>query len=368
MRVSKGLHPRARPELEALAPYEPPDPRAGSLIYLDANESPLGPFPAAREALARELGNLNRYPRRDRELIEALAARHGVEPSRVALGNGIDGLIGYLADAYLEPGAEMVAPWPSFPTYVSEARKRGAAVKLVALRDGACDLDALLEAVGPRTRLLWVCNPNNPTGGAVARAALRRFAEAVPEHVLVLIDEAYFEYGGGPDQADAVRELVPSLPNVAALRTFSKIYALAALRVGYLIGPAAVVEALGKARLYYDVTEPANIAALASLDDDGELARRRLENERGRGLLAAGLRDLGLEVMPSEANFVAVNVGDADAVARFLLARGIATRSLSGVGAPEWLRIAVGTPDTIEQLLALAPEAFGAAGAIEARA
>jgi len=354
--------PQARESFEQLARYEPPDAGLRTAIRLDANEASEGPMPAARSALARSLRLVNRYPLGDGDLIDRLAYRHGVAAEMVALGNGIDGIIGYLSDAYLDPGDEVVTGWPSFPTYVTEARKRGATVRLAPLRNGAVDTGEIAERIGPRTKLVWVCTPNNPTGGPLAREALGELLDATPANILVIIDEAYFEYGGGPQHIDAIREFVLGRPNVAAVRTFSKIYGLAALRVGYLVGPAPVAIAAGKARRYYDVTELGNIAALASLDEADELQQRRLANERARERLRTGLEGLGLGVLHSQANFMAVGVGDADAVAARLLAQRVATRSLSGVGAPELLRIAVGTPAEIDRLLALLPDALAPGG------
>jgi histidinol-phosphate aminotransferase len=355
--------PQVRTGFRELAAYAPPDPGVRAAVRLDANEAPDGPMPAARAALAGSLELVGRYPTRDGDLIERLAERHGVAADMVALGNGIDGIIGYLSDAFLDRGDEMITCWPSFPTYVTEARKREATVRLAPLHDGAIDTAELAERIGPRTRLIWVCTPNNPTGGPLERDALRALLDATPASVLVVIDEAYFEYGGGPQHVDAIREFAVDRPNVAAVRTFSKIYGLAALRIGYLVGPASVAIAAGKARRYYDVTELANIAAIASLGEDGELTRRRLENARSRERMRAGLEALGLAVLRSQGNFLAVRVGDADAVCARLLADGVATRSLSGLGAPELARIAVGSPSEIDRLLELLPEALALPGA-----
>jgi histidinol-phosphate aminotransferase len=357
MRV--GTAPQVRESFEQLAGYTPPDAGLRSAIRLDANEAPEGPMPAARAALAGALDAVHRYPTRDGDLIERLAQRHAVPADMVALGNGIDGIISYLSDAYLDRGDEVVTGWPSFPTYVTEARKRGATVRLTPLRDGALDTEEIAERIGPRTKLVWVCTPNNPTGGALTREALRGLLDATPASVLVVIDEAYFEYGDGPQHVDAIREFVAGRPNVAAARTFSKIHGLASLRVAYLVGSPAVVAAAGRARRYYDVTELGNIAAIASLDQDDELRRRRLANERTRERLRAGLASLGLGVLRSQANFLAVTVGDADAVCARLFAQGVATRSLSGLGSPDLLRVTIGTPDEIDRLLALLPEALG---------
>jgi len=341
---------RVRDALAQLPEYAPPAP--ATVVRLDCNESPDGPFAAAREALAAALGTVHRYPRSDGALIERLAARHDLEPSQIALGNGADALIGQLSSALLEPGDEALTAWPSFPTYVLDARKAGATVTLAPLRDGAVDLDALAERVGPRTRIIWVCTPNNPTGGAPAPERLARFLDEIPERVLVVVDEAYFEYAAGADHADCVREHVPRRGNVATLRTFSKIYGLAGLRIGWLAGPPELARALGRLRHYYDIGEPSNLAALASVDDDDELERRRGENARERERLAQGLRERGLAPLPSRANFVAAPVADAAALAARLCERGIAVRALD-----ELVRITVGTRADNDALL-------GALGAV----
>ena len=353
MVAGSGLPTRARSALDQLPAYVPAPRARPGMIELAANEAHQGPFPAAREALAKQIERVNRYPQLDGALIERLAARHRVPTAQVALGNGVDAIIGYLSIAYLEPGDEVITGWPSFPTYVLDAHKQGAEVRLAPLRDGTVDLDAIAELIGPRTRLVWVCSPNNPTGGTVGREKLARFLDEVPDHLLVVVDEAYFEYAAGPGHVDALADHAAVRPNVGALRTFSKIYGLAAMRIGYFIGPEAVAQALGKVRHYYDVGELSTAAALASLDDHGELERRRVDNGRERARLQSGLEALGIHAFESQANFLAVQVPDADALAEQLLAGGVATRSLSGLGEPGLLRIAVGSESEIDVLLEL---------------
>ena len=220
-----------------LDPYVPVPALADETIRLAFNETPLGPFPAALEAIVAGASRVNRYPERDGKLIRRLAELYELTPEMIALGNGADAIIGYLSTAFLRPGDEMITGWPSFPTYVTDAAKQEAVVKLAPLSDGAFDLEAIADLIGPRTRLIWVCSPNNPTGGVVTRADFRRFVDAVPKCVLVVVDEAYHEFSAGPDQLDCIAEYVRERPNVAALRTFSKLYGLAGLRVGYLAGP-----------------------------------------------------------------------------------------------------------------------------------
>jgi histidinol-phosphate aminotransferase len=348
---------RERSAIASLPAFEP-GPQASADVRLAANESPLGPFPSARDALIRHAGNVHRYPSLDGEVIARLAALHAIPVETIAIGNGADAIIGYISAAFLEPGDEVLTGWPSFPTYVLDARKQGAEPVLAPLKSGAVDLEALAERIGPRTRLIWICTPNNPTGGTVERDKLAAFLDRVPEDVLVVIDEAYYEYAAGSAHLDAIREHVVQRPNVGALRTFSKLYGLAALRIGWFAGPPPVARALGKVRHYYDVGELSSIAALASLDDDAERERRRLTNIRERERLEAELRGLGVAFLPSRANFLALVVQDAAALADRLLAGGVLVRPLDALGSPELLRVTVGGTAEVDRLLELLADAL----------
>ncbi len=340
-----------RPALDDLTPYEPGKPAAAvrrelglsEVVKLGSNEGPYGPFPAALAALERSLPELNRYPEAGAELVDRLAVRHGVGVERIALGSGADGIIGLLSLAYLDPGDEAVMGSPSFPTYRLAAIRMGAAPVIVDLaRGGRYDLESMAARIGRRTRIVYVCNPNNPTGGMVGRDELAGFLDRVPDDVLVVVDEAYHEYVTDPDYPDTAAEHVPVRPNVCVLRTFSKIYGLAGLRIGYLVGPPAVVRTLAKVRNAYDVSEPAHLAALHSLDDPAELAWRREENAARRAELVSRLERLGLRVPPAAGNFVYLEVGDGAAVAARLLQDGVVVRPLAGFGAPQAIRITVG--------------------------
>jgi histidinol-phosphate aminotransferase len=315
------------------------------IVKLASNEGPYGPFPAALEAIERAARELNRYPERGAELAERLAARHGTTPDRIAIGNGADAVVGLLSMAYLDPGDEALMGWPSFPSYRLDAVKQAATPVTVPLRAGSYDLEDMAERIGPRTKIAYVCNPNNPTGGMVGRSALRAFLDRVPDDVLVVVDEAYHEYVTDPDYPDAIAEHVHERPNVAVLRTFSKIYGLAGLRIGYLVGPPGVVREAMKVRNPFDVSEIAHAAALASLDDPAEVALRRELNERGRDELAAALRAAGMEPLPSVGNFLTADVGDGRALARALETEGVIVRPLEPFGAPESIRVTVGTPE-----------------------
>jgi histidinol-phosphate aminotransferase len=323
------------------------------MLRLATNESPYGPFPAAQEAIADCVARIARYPEPDTALVERLAAAHALRPEQIALGNGGDAIIGYLTYALVGPGDEVLTAWPSFPTYVGDAHKAGATPVLTPLRDdGAVDLDALHAAITPRTRLVWVCTPNNPTGASVGRDELAAFLDAVPEDVLAVVDEAYWEFAAGPAHADAIAEHVRTRPNVGSLRTFSKMYGLAGLRIGWFAGPEEVVARLVATRHYYDVIDPAIAAALASLDDEEEVVRRREANRANRARLEAGLDELGIAHLPSDTNFVCAVVGDAPAVAAHLAGHGILVRSLDDQDRPDLLRITVGEPEAMDAVLA----------------
>jgi histidinol-phosphate aminotransferase len=310
--------------------------------------------------------DLNRYPDGGSfRLHEALAARHGVAFDEVCAGPGADGCLDMLSQAVLDPGDEIVCCWPSFPSYVIYARKQGAEPVTVPLRDRRYDLDAVLGAIGPRTKLVYVCHPNNPTGTMNTRAELDAFFERVPGHVLVVVDQAYFEYIEDADYPDAVEEYLKRGRRALVLRTFSKIYGLAGLRVGYAVGPRDVCAAMAKTRRPFDVTAPAQVAALASIGEgaEAELARRRALNAAGLVRLAATMREHGLEPVDGAAgNFLYADVGeDAHPLYEALLAEGVIVRPLHGFGAPTAIRVTVGAPDELDVFAA-------ALGRIRARA
>jgi histidinol-phosphate aminotransferase len=345
-----------RPALAGLIPYEPGKPveevqrelGLERVIKLASNEGPLGPFPQALEAMERAAGDLNRYPDGGAyRLRSALAERHGVLFGEVAVGAGADALIDGISQAVLDPGDEIVCGWPSFPSYVIYALKLGAEPQRVPLHEHRYDLEALLAAVTPRTKLVYVCHPNNPTGTMNTRAELDAYFERIPEHVLTVLDQAYFEYIDDPEYADGIEEYFKVGRRVIVLRTFSKIYGLAGLRVGYGVADAEVVTALGKTRRAFDLATPAQEAALASLDPRDELARRREQNVQGRAELEQLLRDAGYDVVgPAVGNFVFAEVGDdAQAVFDALLRQGVIVRPLTAFGASRAIRVTVGTPD-----------------------
>jgi histidinol-phosphate aminotransferase len=350
-----------RPAVNDLVPYEPGKPveevqrelGLERVVKLASNEGPYGPFPQAREAIARAVDELNRYPDGGAyRLRAALTERFDVRFEEVAVGAGSDGLVDCLSQAVLEPGDEIVCGWPSFPSYVIDARKLGAVPRTVPLRAGRYDLDAMLGAIGPRTKLVYVCLPNNPTGTTNTRAELEAWFERVPEHVVTVLDQAYAEYIDDPDYPDGVEDHLKQGRRVVVLRTFSKIYGLAGLRIGYGLAPAPIVTAVSKVRRAFDMTTPAQEAALASLDSAEELARRRAANAEGRAELEQILRAHGLDpVGPSVANFLFAVVGeDSRPFFEQLLREGVIVRPTQGFGAPGAVRVTVGTHEDHECL------------------
>jgi histidinol-phosphate aminotransferase len=348
-----------KPAVRDIVPYEPGKPveevqrelGLERVIKLASNEGPFGPFPEALDALAETAPELNRYPDGGSyRLRVSLAARHDVRREEIALGAGADGVVDCLAQVSLDQGDNVVCGWPSFPSYVITARKLGAEARTIPLRDGRYDLDAMLEAVTDRTKLVYVCHPNNPTGTMNTQDELDDYFQRVPGHVLTVLDQAYFEYVEEPDYPDGIEEYLKHGRRVVVLRTFSKIFGLAGLRVGYGVAPAEVVTAIGKVRRAFDVTAPAQVAAVASLGAPGaesEIERRRRVNVEGRPVIEEALRDHGFDpVGPAVANFVFAEVGaDSRPLFERLLQEGVIVRPTAGFGAPGGIRVTVGTQE-----------------------
>ena len=345
-----------RPAVRDLVPYEPGKPveevqrelGLDRVVKLASNEGPFGPFPAALEAIARSAPELNRYPDGGAyRLRTALAELYGLRFEEVAVGAGSDGLVDGLSQIALDPGDEIVSGWPSFPSYSIDARKLGAVPKQVPLRDDRYDLEAMLGAITPRTKLVYVCHPNNPTGTMNTRAELDAYFDGVSDHVLTVLDQAYFEYIDDPDYADGIAEYLKEGRRVVVLRTFSKIFGLAGLRVGYALAPPAVVTALGRVRRAFDITTPAQEAALASLGDAQEVGRRRLENAAQRIEVERILREHGLEPAgPAVANFLYCDLGeDSRPLFEQLLREGVIVRPTHAFGSPTAIRVTVGTAE-----------------------
>lgn len=356
---SRTVRPLIRAALESIEPYEGGKPieevereyGLDRVVKLASNEGPFGPFPIARQVLSTQSFELNRYPDGSAyELRALLAERLGVDIDEVAHGAGADGVIGYLSLALLEPGDEVVFGWPSFASYMLDTLKLGATPKPVPLRDNRYDLEAMLAQIGPRTKIVYICNPNNPTGTMNSREELDAYFERVPEHVLTVIDQAYFEYIEEPDYPDAIAEYFKLGKRVATLRSFSKIYGLAGLRVGYAVASKEICAALAKVRPAFDLSSTAQAAAVASLsgdDAEAELERRRSYNRVAIAELGRILRAFGLETVgPAVANFLYVDLGvDSRPFYEQLLAQGVVVRPLHGFGAPTAIRVTAGTAE-----------------------
>ncbi len=359
-----------RPALAGVTPYEPGKPietvqrelGLAHVVKLASNEGPFGPVPAALEALQRAVGDLNRYPDGGAyRLRAALATRFGLDLSEVAIGSGADGVIGQLAAAVIDPGDEIVCGWPSFPSYVIDTKLRGDVPVLVPLRDGVYDLEAIVAAVTPRTRIVYLCYPNNPTGTINASVDLDRYFAEMPEHVLTVLDQAYFEYVDDPDYVDGVERYLKAGRRVLVLRTFSKIYGLAGMRVGYGLGPASLVRQLGKVRRAFDTTLAGQEAAIASLgpESDAEIARRARLCSEGRARLGDILRENGFAPLPGTANFLFAQAPcDAAALNDALLREGVIIRPMGAFGDPGAIRVTVGAPEELDFFAAALPRAL----------
>ncbi len=313
---------------------------------LASNENVLGPSPRAVEAMRATLARVHFYPDGSSlRLRETLAGRLNVPVEAVICGNGSDEVLKLLAEAFLREGEEAVLPTPSFVTYRYAAQLMGARTVEVPLKDGAMDLDAMVAAVNPETKLVILCNPNNPTGGIVSREKLRSFLTALPPGVLAVCDEAYCEYADDPEYPngiDLVREGFPCL----VTRTFSKIHGLAGLRVGYGVGPPALVRYLEQVKQAFPVNLLAQEAALAALDDVGHVEASRRLNLEGKEYLYGELNRLGLSFQRTQANFILVDVArDGQEVFQELLAEGIIVRPTRAFGLPNSIRVTIGTPE-----------------------
>ncbi|MGZ4657926.1 MAG: histidinol-phosphate transaminase [Blastococcus sp.] len=355
----------ARPAVQALPAYKPgrnPADLAREIgvdraVKLASNEVAFPPLPAVVAAIASAAAETNRYPDNGAVVLtRALADRYGVEPAQVATGCGAVTICQQLAQAFNDPGSSIAFAWRSFEMYPLLAQVAGARAVQVPLVPGRLggpadthDLDALAAAIDDTTRLVFVCNPNNPTGTAVRRAELERFLDSVPATTLVVLDEAYREFVTDPDVPDGT-ELMRGRPNVAVLRTFSKAWGLAGLRVGYLLAEdPAVAEAVRKTNVPFSVSTLAQAAAVAALASEDEVRARCAAVVTERDRLTAALRERGLDVADSQANFVWLPVGEQTAeLAAALEARAVITRPFAGEG----LRVTVGSPEEDDVFLA----------------
>ncbi|HTJ78289.1 MAG TPA: histidinol-phosphate transaminase [Rariglobus sp.] len=320
-----------------------------TIIKLASNENPFGPSPRAKAAAVRAMDQSELYPDGGCVALRARLARaYGLDATQFVVGNGSNELIELLGHVFLRPGDEVVMGNPAFAVYKLVTLLFGAKPVEVPLVNHKHDLKALAAAVTPRTKLVFVPSPNNPTGTANTEAELREFARSLPEHVVFVFDEAYAEYLENPPD---LRPLIREGRKVVCLRTFSKIYGLASLRVGYGYASAELASLLNRVRQPFNVNAIAQAAAIAALDDVEFVSRCRSENQAGLEQLEAGLRALKLETVSSVANFLLVKVGDGARVFAELQKQGIIVRPMRPYGMPEWLRITAGTQSQNQRLL-----------------
>ena len=350
------------PNLQAVPVYQPGRPieevarelglPVDDIIKLASNENPLGPSRLALAAMRKALAQVNLYPDGNAYYLkQKLAAKLDVTPAHLILGNGSNEVIEFVGHAVISPGAEVVVSQYCFAVYPIVTALCGGKLVVVRAKDYGHDLDAMLAAITPSTRVVFVANPNNPTGTSARREDLARFVAAVPGNVVLALDEAYLEF------LDGALDLLPEIrsgrkPNLLLMRTFSKIYGLAGLRLGYGIGHPEFIAELEKVRQPFNINAVVQAGALAALDDAAHANKTRQKNTRGLKFCARAFRKLGLEFIPSAANFILVRVGDGQRVFNEMQRQGVIVRPMGGYQLPEWVRISIGTPKENKRCLA----------------
>jgi histidinol-phosphate aminotransferase len=349
------------PTLKDLPTYQPGRPieevarelgmPAAQIIKLASNENPLGPSPASLQAMQHVLANINLYPDGNAFYLKhKLADKLTVQPENLLLGNGSNEIIEFVGHAFMQPGVDVIVSQYCFAIYPLTAKLFGANVITVPAANYGHDLPALLRAITPQTRVVFVANPNNPTGTVVSKQELMDFAGRIPATVLLVLDEAYIEFLDEP--ADFISEIRRGQkPNLLLMRTFSKIFGLAGLRLGYGIGNPELITALEKIRQPFNINSIAQAGALAALDDAEHMRRTRENNATGLKLYADAFQKLGLEFVPSAGNFILVRVGEGQRVFEAMQKLGVIVRPMGGYQLPEWIRISVGTPGQNERCL-----------------
>ncbi|WP_334071574.1 MULTISPECIES: histidinol-phosphate transaminase [Paenibacillus] len=330
------------------------------VIKLASNENPFGCSPRVRQAIEAELSHLSLYPDGSAaELREALAAYHGVDRDQLIFGCGSDEIIALIARAFFVHGDENVMADQTFSVYKSNADIEGAVSIEVPLREGAHDLEAMLEKIGDKTKAVWICNPNNPTGTIVSNDELIAFLDRVPGHVLVVLDEAYAEYVTDPSYTNGVK-LLSKYPNLIVLRTFSKIYGLASLRIGYGIGQPNIIKFINQVREPFNTSRIGQAAALASLGDDSFVAECRSQNSVGIQYLTEQFKRLNLTHFPAHGNFIMVDVEmPATEMFQSLMKLGIIVRA--GFGKyPQYIRVTVGSSEQNAKFIAALEQVLSA--------
>jgi len=353
---------KINPALKNLPVYQPGRPieevarelnlPAASIIKVASNENPFGPSPLAITAMQKAISGVNLYPDGNAfYLKQKLATKLGVEPANLILGNGSNEIIEFVAHALLAPGDDIVVSQYCFAIYPIVAKMFGANVISVAAKNYGQDLPAMLRAITPKTKIVFVANPNNPTGTLAPREEVIQFVNDVPDDVLLVMDEAYIEFlDDAVDLISLIR--LGARKNLILMRTFSKIYGLAGLRIGYGIGNSEFISALEKIRQPFNANLLAQVAALAALDDDEHVRKTRTNNFDGLQFFEnAFRRELTLEFVPSHANFILVRVGDGQRVFNEMQKLGVIVRPMAGYQLPEWIRISIGTPQENQRCL-----------------
>jgi len=350
----------ANPQLKNLVAYEPGKPieevarelglNPSEIVKLASNENPLGPSPMAKIAMAQALDQAHIYPDGGGyRLRSAIAEKFGLEKHNVILGNGSNEIIEFIGHAFLQPGDEVITAQHAFVVYKLMATLFGATTIEVPDPGFRHDLDAMAAAITPRTKQIFVANPNNPTGTLVNQAALDKFIEAVPERVIAIFDEAYYEFLEEP--VDVLKYVRQGRPNVVVLRTFSKIQGLAALRVGYGLGSEKIISILQKTRQPFNVNALAQAGALAGLLDEEHQEKTRRLTWAGRDFLQAAFTERGLEFVPTFANFIMVKVGHGTSLFQSMMRQGVIIRDMTSYQLPEWIRVSIGTQAENEKFL-----------------
>ena len=357
----------ANPQLKDLVAYEPGKPiedvarelglDPASIIKMASNENPLGPSPKAQEAMRQTIADTHIYPDGGGwKLRRAIADKFGLDMGNVILGCGSNEVIEFIGHAFLKPGDNIITAEHAFLVYKLMAKVFGADTIEVPDPGYVHDLDAMAAAITPQTKEIFIANPNNPTGTLVTQEQIDRFMDKVPPHVVVVFDEAYYEFlDSPPDTLKYVRQG----RNVIVLRTFSKIQGLAGLRIGYGLGPPELIEILQRTRQPFNTNAFAQAAALAGLLDEEHQAKTKAVTDEGRAYLQDQFAAMGLEYVPSYANFVLVKVGDGNAVFKAMMQQGVIIRAMAAYKLPEWVRISIGTPEQNQRCIAVLKQVLG---------
>jgi histidinol-phosphate aminotransferase len=358
-----GTRPRPRPGVLGIDPYVPGQgsaPGTAKIFKLSANETPLGPSPRAREAFCAFAGSLQEYPDgAATALHEALGAKHGLDPARIVCGTGSDDILHLLAAAYIGPGDEGIFTQHGFLVYKIAILAAGGVPVVAAEKNLTADTDSILAKVGPRTKMVFLANPNNPTGTYLPIAEVKRLAQNLPAHIILVLDAAYAEYVNRPDYSSGL-DLVSAHENVVMTRTFSKIYGLAGIRLGWCYAPPDVCDAINRIRGPFNTNGAAIAAGVAALDDSGHIGKAVAHNETWLAWLAREISALGIKLTPSVCNFLLLHFDggpQARAADRFLLDRGLILRAVGAYALPHCLRLTVGTGEA-NRLVAAALKDF----------